>query len=46
MHKSIFDDKARGKSFGLSRESSPDRSYLIPQLHKVPGPGKVQISLI
>ena len=42
MHKSIFEDgKNRGKSFGLSRQQSPDRSYLVPQLHKVPGPGQV-----
>ncbi len=40
--KSFVDDsKKKGKSFGLSRELSPDRSYLIPQLHKNPGPGKV-----
>lgn len=30
-----------GKSFGTAREKLPDRSYLIPQLHKNPGPGKV-----
>lgn len=42
MHKSIFENsKARGKSFGLSRESSPDNSYLVPQIHKHPGPGQV-----
>ena len=30
-----------GKSFGTAREKLPDRSYLVPQLHKVPGPGQV-----
>ena len=39
-HKSIFEDK-KGKTFGSSREKSPDTSYLIPQLHKLPGPGQV-----
>lgn len=48
-HKSVFDQDTsikRGKTFGLSRERSPDRSYLIPQIHKHPGPGNVQISNI
>ena len=48
-HKSVFEEqtsKKNGKSFGLSREKSPDRSYLIPQLHKNPGPGKVNFSFI
>lgn len=40
--KSDFDaQREKGKSFGLSRDSSPDRSYLVPQLHKMPGPGQV-----
>jgi hypothetical protein len=29
----------------VSRDKSPDRSYLIPQLQKVPGPGKVHFNL-
>lgn len=42
MYKSVFEEgKTRGKSFGGSRERSPDRSYLVPQLHKNPGPGNV-----
>lgn len=42
-HKSLFEEsKNRGKSFGLSRDQSPDRSYLIPQLNKVPGPGQYE----
>lgn len=41
--KSIFDEsKDRGKSFGVSRDKSPDRSYLIPQLHKNPGPANYE----
>ena len=45
--RSIFDEnKTRGKSFGLSRELSPDRSYLVPQLNKVPGPGQVKYMLL
>lgn len=32
----------RGKSIGLSRDNIPDRSYLIPQMHKIPGPGQVR----
>lgn len=44
--KSGFDEnKMRGKSFGLGRDSSPDRSYLIPQLYKVPGPSQVKLNL-
>ena len=46
-HCSLFEkSKGKGKSFGLSREQSPDRSYLIPQLQRVPGPGKVKICLL
>ena len=26
----------------MSRERSPDRSYLVPQLNKVPGPGQYE----
>jgi len=33
--------RSKGLTFGLSRDVSPDRSYLVPQLHKNPGPGKV-----
>jgi len=33
----------RTHAFGMSREKSPDRSYLIPQLQKIPGPGQVTI---
>jgi len=32
-------------SFGLSRELSPDQSYLIPQIHKHPGVGAVLLHL-
>lgn len=39
--KSVFDEKSKGRTFGVAREKSPDRSYLIPQLHKNPGPGQV-----
>lgn len=39
--KSIFEEKHKGKTFGCAREKSPDRSYLIPQIHKNPGPGQV-----
>lgn len=38
--------KFKGLSFGLSREQSPDRSYLIPQIHKHPGPDAVKIMLL
>ena len=41
-HQSLFEEnqsKGKGKSFGLSRDSIPDKSYLIPQLQKIPGPG-------
>lgn len=39
----MFEDgKTRGKSFALSRDRSPDRSYLIPQLNKMPGPGQYE----
>ena len=34
-----------GKSFGTAREKLPDRSYLVPQLHKNPGPGLVLLIL-
>ena len=40
--KSVFEqNKGRGKSFGSARDRSPDTSYLIPQIHKNPGPGQV-----
>ena len=45
-HKSAFtENKNKGKTFGNTREGSPDRSYFVPQLHKVPGPGQVSYSL-
>ena len=37
--------KLRGKSFGLSRDKSPDQSYLVPQIHKHPGVGQVIFQL-
>lgn len=37
--------KIRGKTFGLSRDVSPDQSYLVPQIHKHPGVGAVPFSL-
>ena len=41
-HKSFCDDsKNKGKSIGLSRDKIPDRSYLIPQMQRIPGPGNV-----
>lgn len=47
MYKSVFEDgKNRGKSFGASRDRSPDRSYFIPQIHKNPGPGNVSLFLM
>lgn len=33
--------KHRGLSFAVSRDQSPDQSYLIPQIHKHPGVGAV-----
>lgn len=45
--KSLFEDnKTKGKTFGCAREKSPDRSYLIPQIHKNPGPGQVPHPLL
>ena len=42
-HKSVFaENKNKGKTFGGSRDVSADRSYFVPQLHKVPGPGQVR----
>lgn len=44
LSKSSFDEYSKkGKTFGLSRELLPDRSYFIPQLYNVPGPGHVTI---
>ena len=37
--------KNKGLSFGLSREQSPDQSYLVPQIHKHPGVGAVFLLL-
>lgn len=34
--------KSKGLSFALSRDQSPDQSYLIPQIHKHPGVGAVK----
>lgn len=45
LMKSGFEEKKKGRTFGCSRERSPDRSYLIPQIHKNPGPGQVIPSL-
>lgn len=46
MTKSTFEEnKGKGNTFGGSREKSPDRSYFIPQLQKVPGPGQVFLYL-
>ena len=33
--------KQKGKSFGVARDKRKDSSYLIPQIHKHPGVGKV-----
>lgn len=45
--KSFTDDsKKKGKTFGTSREISPDKSYLIPQIHKHPGPANVYLRVI
>lgn len=41
--------KSKGLSFAISRDQSPDQSYLIPQIHKFPGPANViypQVSMI
>lgn len=35
--------KPKGVSFGVSREDSKDRSYLVPQIHFHPGSGKVKL---
>ena len=45
LMKSGFEEKKKGRTFGCSREKSPDRSYFIPQIHKNPGPGQVALSL-
>lgn len=37
--------KPKGLSFAVSRDQSPDQSYLIPQIHKHPGVGAVIISI-
>ena len=37
--------KHKGVSFAVSRDQSPDQSYLIPQIHKHPGVGTVTHSL-
>ena len=46
LMKSGFEEKKKGRTFGCSREKSPDRSYFIPQIHKNPGPGQVALSLL
>ena len=46
LHKSVFEEnKNKGRTFGLSRNQSPDRSYLLTQLHKLPGPGQYDNSV-
>ena len=37
--------KGKGLTFGLSREQSPDQSYMVPQIHKHPGVGAVPFHL-
>ena len=37
--------KSKGLSFALSRDQSPDQSYLIPQIHTHPGVGAVKNSV-
>jgi hypothetical protein len=37
----VEETKSKGKSFGTARDKLPDNSYLIPQMHKIPGPGAV-----
>jgi hypothetical protein len=37
--------KTKGLSFAVSRDQSPDQSYLIPQIHKHPGVGHVTTAL-
>lgn len=41
----VEEGKGNGKSFGTAREKISDRSYLIPQMQKIPGPGAVLICL-
>lgn len=48
MYKSFVEEskgKGKGQTFGLSREKMPNRSYLIPQLHKFPGPAQYDNSI-
>jgi len=40
-----FGKQTIGKTFGNCREKSPDRSYLIPQIHGHPGVGQVYLEL-
>jgi hypothetical protein len=43
----MFDkDRNKGITFGTEREKEPDRSYLIPQLSKFPGPADVVLYLL
>ena len=46
LHKSVFEEnKNKGRTFGLSRNQSPDRSYILTQLNKLPGPGQYDNSV-
>lgn len=43
LHQSTFEEnKMKGKTFALSRDRSPDRSYHNFRLHKIPGPGQYE----
>lgn len=45
-HVSIFDEsKKKGITFGLDRDSSPERSYITQQIIRYPGPGHVLSNL-
>ena len=43
-HYSPIGQAKKGIGFGASREESPDRSYLVPQIHTNPGVGEVAMS--
>ena len=46
-HKSLFEkDLRKGSSFGLGRDSSPDKTYLNLAVLKNPAPNKVSINLL
>jgi len=42
----VEESKGKGNSFGTARDKIPDRSYLIPQMQRVPGPGTVFLYLL